>query len=507
MNALIEDSEPFEEYPIFITFDSNVNRFSLSKLARTLYENSSSSTDNNDHINELNIIEPFSIKVSKENIDDLTGFNISLSIGKSDLAFSGVFYKKSSGKYVFFGLPKFKSFDEFNSFPGVNPADIPGHLFFVDILNSWENRKSYRLDYSEILNKLNENIIIAEKKGGKIIYSNNNSKINLDIKTDHNLSIFDFIDDKKNLLESKIKNLFNNCDSLYDEINVFLKIKNKRSNYSLRIQKFNIPGNPESILIIAIDQSKKMQEITLENQLMQLDTMSKMSSSLAHELNQPLNSVKMGISNIKRRISISNNNGNIDIDEINDRLSRIDSQVSRAAEIIDNIRHFGRKDLAKKHFKVNDVIESIEKFIRESFRLSKIELEIIIKDKDIYVHGQFIKLEQVLLNIIENSKYQILTQKNPVIYRVILRLWCADSNQVMISIEDTGGGIPEDLLHQVFDPFFTTKDEGEGTGLGLSISREIIQDMGGQIEINNVNIPVRGAKVTIALPQIEMAGR
>jgi len=94
MNALIEDSEPFEEYPIFITFDSNINRCSLSKLARTLYENSSSSTDNNDQINELNIIEPFSIKVSKENIDDLTGFNISLSIGKSDLAFSGVFYKK-----------------------------------------------------------------------------------------------------------------------------------------------------------------------------------------------------------------------------------------------------------------------------------------------------------------------------------------------------------------------------------------------------------------------------
>ena len=507
MNALLEENEPFEEYPIFIKFDSNINRCSLSKLARTLYENSLSSVDDNDQVNDIYIIEPFSIKVSKENIDDLTGLNISLSIGKSDLAFSGVFYKKKSGKYVFFGLPKFKSFDEFNSFPGVNAADIPGHLFFIDILNSWENRTSYRLDYSEILNKLNENILIAEKNGGKIIYSNNNSKINLDINIVQNLSIFDIIDEKKNLVESKINNLFNGSDSSYDEINVFLKIKNKRSNYSLRIQKFNIPGNPESILIIAIDQSKQMQEITLENQLMQLDTMSKMSSSLAHELNQPLNSVKMGISNIKRRIAISHNNGNIDIQEINDRLSRIDSQVSRAAEIIDNIRHFGRKDIETKTFKVNDVIESVEKFIRESFRLSKIELDIIITDKELYVHGQFIKLEQVLFNIIENSKYQILTQKNPVINRVVLRLWRADPNQVMISIEDTGGGIPEDLLHQVFDPFFTTKDEGEGTGLGLSISREIIQEMSGQIEINNVNIPVRGAKVTIALPQIEMAGR
>ena len=69
--------------------------------------------------------------------------------------------------------------------------------------------------------------------------------------------------------------------------------------------------------------------------------------------------------------------------------------------------------------------------------------------------------------------------------------------KVQIVIEDTGGGIPDDLLPRIFEPFFTTKEVGSGTGLGLSISYGIITDMGGRIEAVNTK---HGARFTIVLP-------
>ena len=70
-----------------------------------------------------------------------------------------------------------------------------------------------------------------------------------------------------------------------------------------------------------------------------------------------------------------------------------------------------------------------------------------------------------------------------------------------LTIEDTGRGIPPDVLPRIFDPFFTTKDVGEGTGLGLAITYGIIQEHDGTIHA--MNLPGGGARFTIELPGIE----
>lgn len=75
----------------------------------------------------------------------------------------------------------------------------------------------------------------------------------------------------------------------------------------------------------------------------------------------------------------------------------------------------------------------------------------------------------------------------------------ADNGRISISIRDTGGGIPESAGARLFEPFFTTKEMGKGTGLGLSVSYGIIQDMGGTIEVENIE---GGAQFTISLPVI-----
>ena len=79
-----------------------------------------------------------------------------------------------------------------------------------------------------------------------------------------------------------------------------------------------------------------------------------------------------------------------------------------------------------------------------------------------------------------------------------------DGDHVVISVADTGTGIPENVARRVFEPFFTTKPVGTGTGIGLSVSRGMITAMGGTIEVDPR--PGEGARFTITLPAAEAPG-
>ena len=72
------------------------------------------------------------------------------------------------------------------------------------------------------------------------------------------------------------------------------------------------------------------------------------------------------------------------------------------------------------------------------------------------------------------------------------------ADYLCVRVEDTGKGIPPDILEHIFEPFFTTKDVGEGTGLGLSVSYGIVQDHGGFIEVESV--PEQGSRFAVYLP-------
>jgi two-component system NtrC family sensor kinase len=73
-----------------------------------------------------------------------------------------------------------------------------------------------------------------------------------------------------------------------------------------------------------------------------------------------------------------------------------------------------------------------------------------------------------------------------------------ETDQIRLSISDTGCGIPEDVLPQIFEPFFTTKEQGQGTGLGLSLAYSIVKSHGGTIDV--VTAPGEGSTFTLELP-------
>jgi len=104
-------------------------------------------------------------------------------------------------------------------------------------------------------------------------------------------------------------------------------------------------------------------------------------------------------------------------------------------------------------------------------------------------------VEQVLLNLFGNAR-DVLKERPDDDKRIAVTIG-ETSDNVVIAVEDTGGGISEDDIKHVFEPFFTTKDVGQGTGLGLSISYGIINDMGGNIAAANTD---DGARFVISLP-------
>jgi PAS domain S-box-containing protein len=226
-------------------------------------------------------------------------------------------------------------------------------------------------------------------------------------------------------------------------------------------------------------------------QASKLATLGEMATSVAHELNQPLNVIRMASSNSRRRID----KGNLDPQYLIDKLNRIEEQTTRAAAIIDHMRMFGRE--AKESAVLVDPCKIVMKtldLIGEQLRLSGIEVVTVLDKKCSPILGHPILMEQVVLNLLTNAR-DAITQRNGK-SKITIRVF-EDDKGINIITEDTGGGIAENTLSRIFEPFFTTKTIGKGTGLGLSVSYGIITDINGTIIAENIE---GGARFIINIP-------
>ena len=224
-----------------------------------------------------------------------------------------------------------------------------------------------------------------------------------------------------------------------------------------------------------------------------LATLGEMATSVAHELNQPLSVIRMAAGNIRQRIS----KGIVDPKYLSEKLLRIEEQTARAATIIDHMRMFGReaKEPAESIDPRNAVKRALD-LMGEQLRLAGIEVVTVLPEDCACVLGHVIQVEQVLLNLLTNA-LDAITQSEGMA-KITLQVF-EEGNVIHITTQDTGGGIPDDVLQRIFEPFFTTKSMERGTGLGLSVSYGIIQDMKGTIAAENID---DGARFTITLPII-----
>ncbi len=248
--------------------------------------------------------------------------------------------------------------------------------------------------------------------------------------------------------------------------------------------------------VICVGQDITQRKIA-ETQLIQaskLATLGEMATGVAHELNQPLNVIRMAAANSLRKWKKTGRD--IDPNYFMGKLERINEQTKRAAAIIDHMRLFGRRaDKKPVPIDIRDCIAGACELMQEQLRLKNIVIELEQPDELSLVLGHKIPFEQVLLNLLSNSRDAMLSQRS-VGMNIYIKVEEMDA-AVKLTMEDTAGGIPENLLDRIFEPFFTTKDVGEGTGLGLSVSYGIIKDMNGHIIANNTG---EGVRFVISLP-------
>ena len=241
-------------------------------------------------------------------------------------------------------------------------------------------------------------------------------------------------------------------------------------------------------------------------QISKLASLGEMATGIAHELNQPLNIIRMSTDSL---IEILEEEGGINSEVLATKLERIESQTGRAAAIIDHIRIFARKaNDTPTPISISDIVQRVNTFMAEQLRLDDISLIKDIPEKCRAVNGSQIQMEQVLMNLVSNARDAINSRKeidpiNMGAGKIFIGINDdLSSDHVKIIVNDNGGGISKDIRGRIFEPFFTTKKVGHGTGLGLSLSYGLISEAGGEIDVENI---ADGAQFTITLPVISQA--
>ncbi len=260
-------------------------------------------------------------------------------------------------------------------------------------------------------------------------------------------------------------------------------------------------GKPKSILIINTDITEKKR---LESQFLRaqrMESIGTLAGGIAHDLNNVLHPIIMALQWLRQKFT----------DEQSQKLiDTIETSAQRGANLVKQVLSFAR-GLEGEHMpiQIRHLISEIEKILQETFPKS-IEIRTDIS-RDLWtISGDPTQLHQVLMNLCVNARDAMPTSgrlsisaENVFIDESYARM-NIDAKvgpYVVITVSDTGVGIPSKIMDRIFEPFFTTKEPGKGTGLGLSTAFGIVKSHGGFIHVySEVG---RGTRFRVYLPAIK----
>ena len=257
--------------------------------------------------------------------------------------------------------------------------------------------------------------------------------------------------------------------------------------------------SPLSFMFIARDISMRTRMEAAQIHAARMASLGEMASGIAHEINQPLNIISMVMDKI---LFESAKKEVIEADFLRVKSDKIFENITRIRNIIDHVRTFSRSNdgYVSSSFDVNSTIENAISMISEQFKYLGISIIHEHNSSLPQCLGNTSLFEQVVLNILINAKDALVEKRkrDKDGWDMIIKVDTFRENRnINIEISDNGTGINKDDIQKVMLPFFTTKEAGKGTGLGLSICYQIINGMGGNIEI--CSDQVSGTKVKIVL--------
>ena len=219
-------------------------------------------------------------------------------------------------------------------------------------------------------------------------------------------------------------------------------------------------------------------------------------SSVAHELNNPLTSV-IGFAQLLQTLDVA--------DDVKSDLAIIDSEARRCQRIVQNLLSLARQqeeNLAG--VQMNEMVNRTLELKAYSLRIDNIEILVDLDPRIPPVRANPCKLQQALLNLVNNAHEAMAQARGggTLLIRTEPTL-LGGRPAVRVSIADDGPGVPLDLRQRLFEPFFSTKRSQSGTGLGLAISRQIADECGGRLRLDETYTP--GAKFDLDLPAYQGA--
>ena len=222
-------------------------------------------------------------------------------------------------------------------------------------------------------------------------------------------------------------------------------------------------------------------------QFQKMESMGPLAAGIAHELNTPLGII-LGYAQLLKE----------DFEEdspIHEDLGVIENQSRICRKIVGDLLRFSRQtESTLTRLDINQSIEEVVSVVEHTFKLDRIKIERDYDSDLLTVKWDKDKLKQVFVNLLNNAHDAIETDGTI----NITTSFDKDNSEIVVSVTDTGMGIPPEIMDRIFDPFFTTKRVDQGTGLGLSVTFGIIQEYGGRIEVQSPPWSTKGENVSDA---------
>jgi C4-dicarboxylate-specific signal transduction histidine kinase len=238
------------------------------------------------------------------------------------------------------------------------------------------------------------------------------------------------------------------------------------------------------LIATTTDISESVEKETQLIQASKMTTLGTMAAGMAHEINQPLNVIQICADFFAKMIAKGSVISSEDLKTIAEDIT---ANVARATGIIKHMRDFARQsDVVRTKVNINDPIKDVFKVLGHQLEVHQIGVKLDLDPHIPPIMAEHNRLEQVFINLVTNA-VDAIDEKQAFAHQDGKRLLKIrsfhENGQVVVTVADTGAGMPREVINKIFEPFFTTKEVGKGTGLGVSISYGIVKDYNGTIDI------------------------
>jgi PAS domain S-box-containing protein len=221
-------------------------------------------------------------------------------------------------------------------------------------------------------------------------------------------------------------------------------------------------------------------------------SLGQMMANIAHQWRQPLTELALTLFNLKKAAHRQ------DLQKVDAVYEESRQMIQNMSQTIEDFINFFKPGKPKEIFAPSQSVEDALQIVGKSLEKHYIKIETNV-DASLKVRGVRNELSQVLINLLQNAKEAL--ENSPEGHRFInVCVTKKDDKELCVSVEDSAGGVPEEVAERIFEPYFTTKHQAKGTGLGLFMSKMIIgKSFGGTIDLEN---GPHGATFRIDLPMV-----